>query len=173
MPSENQNAPTLDIPAFGGRLDVCWDPNAEVTQWGGLCYLSAFLNVAGLLDRLVEDAPFVYTSNNSPGIRNLVGTIVLSILCGFTRYLHIVGRIITSGRRKMIRLTSSHAEFREIQEALAKIGEFMKRISSTARQLGFNRVWELIQRVAFRKFLSGGSLTPTAIAALNPIPLPV
>ena len=89
VPSENPDAPTLDSPAFGGRLDVCWDPNAEVTQWGGLCYLSAFLNVAGLLDRLVEDAPFVYTSNNSPGMRNLVGTIVLSILCGFTRYLHI------------------------------------------------------------------------------------
>ena len=518
VPSGSPEAPTLDIPAFGGRLDVCWDQNAEVTQWGGLCYLSAFLNVAGLLDRLVEDAPFVYTSNNSPGMRNLVGTIVLSILCGFTRYLHIerlrndtacakllgmtkivsetcvrralkehvdeaaleawllkheretagallkfpyvldidntvkpiyghqegaevgynpqkpgrpshnfhsyfigvarialgvdvqpgkrhsggcgmtglwtfleslpqgerpkflrgdvgygteaimcdaeslkqlyllkikrtwgvrslfkqyensnlwkdcgcgwqaidtviqlqgwskprrcillrrpskdadkpeiemrpkrrgrpkknalvpvqqefdfvkgksgrlwdtcalvtndtefdaialsqlyrdrgdcennfdeyknqwgwggfvtsdlapcramarliaivanwwnvfcrladpdkhlepitsrpklmniVGRIITSGRRKMIRLTSSHAEFREIQEALAKIGEFMKRISSSARQLGFNRVWALILRVAFRKFLSGGSLTPTAISALNPIPLP-
>ena len=30
-------------------------------------------------------------------------------------------------------------------------GEFMKRISATAEQLDFNRIWELIILVAFRK----------------------
>jgi hypothetical protein len=34
------------------------------------------------------------------------------------------------------------------------IGEFMKRISAIAEQLDFNRVWELIIRAAFRKWLS-------------------
>lgn len=87
------------------------------------------------------------------------------------KLLNIVGRIITSGRKKMIRLTSNHAESSEIQGALSRIGKLMNRISANARQLSFNRVWEFILRVAFRKFLSQGSLTPTAIGDLKPIPI--
>ena len=28
----------VDIPAFGGRLAVSWNPDSQVTQWGGLAY---------------------------------------------------------------------------------------------------------------------------------------
>ena len=30
---------TIDIPAFGGKLDVSWNQESQVTQWGGLTYL--------------------------------------------------------------------------------------------------------------------------------------
>lgn len=80
---------TIDIPAFGGKLDVSWNPGSQVTQWGGLAYFVAYLKTSGLFDRLVEDAPFHYTSPNAPDVRDVVGTTVLAIVCGFTRYVHI------------------------------------------------------------------------------------
>ena len=80
---------TFDIPAFGGKLDVRWNPESQVTQWGGLAYFVSYLKTSGLFDRLVEDAPFHYTSPNAPDIRDVVGTTVLAIICGFTRYVHI------------------------------------------------------------------------------------
>lgn len=79
----------VDIPAFGGRLDVSWNPDSQVTQWGGLAYFVSYLKTSGLFDRLVEDAPFHYTSPNAPEVRDVVGTTVLAIVCGFTRYVHI------------------------------------------------------------------------------------
>lgn len=80
---------TVDIPAFGGKLDVSWNPDSQVTQWGGLAYFVSYLKTSGLFDRLVEDAPFHYTSPNAPEVRDVVGTTVLAIVCGFTRYVHI------------------------------------------------------------------------------------
>lgn len=80
---------TVDIPAFGGKLDVSWNPESQVTQWGGLAYFVSYLKTSGLFDRLVEDAPFHYTSPNAPDVRDVVGTTVLAIVCGFTRYAHI------------------------------------------------------------------------------------
>jgi hypothetical protein len=84
-------APTqiFDIPAFGGKLDVSWNPESQVTPWGGLAYFVSYLKTSGLFDRLVEDAPFHYTSPNAPDVRDVVGTTVLAIICGFTRYVHI------------------------------------------------------------------------------------
>ena len=80
---------TVDIPAFGGKLEVSWNPNSQVTQWGGLAYFVSYLKTSGLFDRLVEDAPFHYTSPNAPEVRDVIGTTVLAIVCGFTRYVHI------------------------------------------------------------------------------------
>ena len=55
--------------------------------WSSLLY---FLSEdERLFNRLVEDAPFHYTSPNAPDVRDVVGTIVLAIICGFTRYVHI------------------------------------------------------------------------------------
>jgi len=80
---------TVDIPAFGGKLDVSWNPESQVTQWGGLAYFVSYLKTSGLFDRLVEDAPFRYKSPNAPEVRDVVGTTVLAIVCGFSRYVHI------------------------------------------------------------------------------------
>ena len=74
--------------------------------------------------------------------------------------LGIVGRIVTSGRKRLMHLTSTHAESGRIRHALERIGSFLGRISATAPQLGFNRTWTLILRVAFRKWLGGKTLRP-------------
>lgn len=42
----------------------------------------SYLKTSGLFDRLVEDAPFYYTSPNAPEVRDVVGTAVLAIIRG-------------------------------------------------------------------------------------------
>ena len=77
---DSAHAQTVDIPAFGGKLDVSWNPESQVTQWGWLAYFVSYLKTSGLFDPLVEDAPFHYTSPNAPDVRDIVGTTVLAII---------------------------------------------------------------------------------------------
>jgi len=79
----------FNITAFGGPLGIRWDPDANVTRWGGMAYFANFLKVSEMFERLVADAPFEYASNNAPDVRDVVGTMVLAILAGFKRYCHI------------------------------------------------------------------------------------
>ena len=51
---------TFDIPAFVGKLDVSWNPESQVTPWGGLAYFVSYLKTSGLFDRLVEDAQIAH-----------------------------------------------------------------------------------------------------------------
>lgn len=83
------SSPHLSLPGLGNRLRVRWDPDAKVTPWGGLAHFTAFLGASGLFERLVADAPFAYTSPNAPKVRDVVGTMVLGVLLGHTRYLHL------------------------------------------------------------------------------------
>ena len=78
-----------DVPAFGGRLEVDWSPGERVTSVGGLVFFATFLKETGLFVRLCEDFPVCYRSNNSCSKRDIVGTAVLAILLGKTRYVHI------------------------------------------------------------------------------------
>ena len=79
----------VDIPAFGGRLEVNWTPGARVTSVGGLAYFATFLKATGLFEKLCRDFPIAYTSNNASSKRDIVGTAVLAILLGKRRYIHI------------------------------------------------------------------------------------
>jgi hypothetical protein len=49
--------------------------------------------------------------------------------------LHAVGRMVTTGRRKIIRLTSTLAMSDQIRRALNRIGQFLTRLARTAEQL--------------------------------------
>ena len=73
----------------GPGYEVEWDAEAKVTPVGSLVYFAQYLKTGGLLDRLCEGAPLAYGSNNAPGVRDVLGTAVLSILSGQTRYAHI------------------------------------------------------------------------------------
>ena len=85
-------------------------------------------------------------------------------------YMGVVGRLVVSGRRRLLRLTSTHLKANETRASLMRIGEFMRRISAIAEQLGFDRVWELIIRAAFRKWLGkgrAGGLLPQPLALIS------
>ena len=84
-----QRQAAIPVDTFGGRIHVEWDPQAAVTPLGQLPFFINFLSVSGLFDGLVADCPLAYSSNNAPGARDVLATLMLSILAGHQRYAHI------------------------------------------------------------------------------------
>lgn len=79
------------VDTFGGRVHVEWNPSAAVTPLGQLPFFTQFLQVSGLFDAWVKDCPLAYQSNNASGKREVLATLLLSILAGHQRYAHING----------------------------------------------------------------------------------
>ena len=79
----------LLINGGSNRYEVEWDAEAKVTPMGSLVFFAQYLQTGGLMDRLCQATPLAYSSNNAPKERDVLGTIVLSILNGQTRYVHI------------------------------------------------------------------------------------
>lgn len=77
------------VDTFAGRIHVEWDPDAAVTPMGQLPFFIEFLKVSGLYDTFVAECPLRYTSPNAPKVRDVLGTLLLSILAGHKRYAHI------------------------------------------------------------------------------------
>jgi hypothetical protein len=74
---------------FAGRIHVEWDATAPVTPFGQLPFFIDYLKQAGLFDAWVADCPLSLTSPNAPSKRDLLGTVMLSVLAGHRRYAHI------------------------------------------------------------------------------------
>ena len=81
-------AVTLD--SFKGKVHVEWDPQAVVTPLGQMPFFIEFLKTTNLFDSFVEDFPLIPMSNNTANKRDVLGTLLLSILSGHTRYAHIM-----------------------------------------------------------------------------------
>jgi hypothetical protein len=79
----------IALDTFGGRVHVEWDPAAAVTPLGQLPFFIEFLKVSGLFDAFVEDCPLTFESNNAPTKREVLATLMLSVLAGHYRYAHI------------------------------------------------------------------------------------
>jgi hypothetical protein len=88
------NQPTgtdTSLDTFAGKIHVKWVPEAAVSSLGLMPYFIEFLKTSGLFDKWVEDCPLHYTSGNAPEKRNVLGTLLLSVLAGHWRYAHING----------------------------------------------------------------------------------
>lgn len=77
------------VDTYAGKLHVEWDPSAAVTPLGQLPFFIEFLKTSKLFDDLVEDCPLKFTSNNASSVRDILGSMMLSILSGHTRYSHV------------------------------------------------------------------------------------
>ena len=90
QPSSNaQPEPLTSLDTFAGKIHVKWAPEAAVSSLGMLPFFVEFLKTSGLFDKWVEDCPLRYTSGNAPEKRDVLGTILLSVLAGHWRYAHI------------------------------------------------------------------------------------
>ena len=83
----NQGPISLDT--YSGKVHVEWDPEGAVSPLGQLPFFIEYLKVSGLYDNFIEKCPLQYSSPNAPGIRDVMGTLLLSILSGHHRYAHI------------------------------------------------------------------------------------
>ena len=84
-----QKNESIGIDTYAGKIHVEWDPDAAVTPLGQLPFFIEFLKVSGLFDAFVQECPLEYKSHNAPDKRDVMGTLMLSILAGHKRYAHI------------------------------------------------------------------------------------
>jgi hypothetical protein len=79
----------VKIDSFAGPVEVYFDDQADCTPLGQLPFFIDFLKTTGFFEAWVKDCPLGYTSPNASDARDLLGTVMLSILCGHNRYAHI------------------------------------------------------------------------------------
>lgn len=72
-----------------GRIHIHWDEGTQASRIGQFVYFAEFLQCSNLFEDLVEYCPLTYESNNAPSKRDILGTMLLSVLSGHTRYAHI------------------------------------------------------------------------------------
>lgn len=77
----------LDTP--GGRFYAEWDTQAPTSREGQLIFFFQFLTAGGRWEQFLERCPLSYLGNRGSGSLNVMGTILMSVLCGHWRYSHI------------------------------------------------------------------------------------
>lgn len=60
-----------------------------MSSLGQMPFFIVFLKTSGQFDKWVEECPLQYKSPNAPRKRDVLGTILLSVLSGHWRYAHI------------------------------------------------------------------------------------
>ena len=85
----NQVNSTLKVDTMCGTTHVSWDNTQAFTPVGQLVFFSQFLTCSNLFKDWVDDAPLSYKSNNAPDKKDILGTLLLSVLSGHKRYTHM------------------------------------------------------------------------------------
>lgn len=81
--------PRWPVDTPGGRFYAEWEAQAPVTREGQLMFFFQFLQAGERWSQLLADCPLSYAGNRGSGKRNVMGTVLLSVLCGHWRYAHI------------------------------------------------------------------------------------
>lgn len=80
----------LSVETAGGRVQVRWSCEGAATPFGQMAFFLEFLNLTGLYRRWEESCPLAaYKSPNGSKVRDILGTLFLSVLSGHRRYAHI------------------------------------------------------------------------------------
>lgn len=80
----------LSVETAGGRVQVRWSREGAATPFGQMAFFLEFLNLTGLYRRWEESCPLAaYKSPNGSKVRDILGTLFLSVLSGHRRYAHI------------------------------------------------------------------------------------
>jgi hypothetical protein len=130
----------VPIDTYGGRIDIEWDPRAPVTPLGQMPFFISFLKTAGLFDSWIASCPLHYTSPNAPSRRDVLGTVLLSILSGHRRYAHITALRADTvnppllGMNKLLSEDAIRRAFEKI-EAQAGIDWLQEQLDYTLRPL--------------------------------------
>ena len=112
----------IPVDTFNGLVHVEWDPNASVTSLGQLPFFIEFLKLGGLFDSWVEDCPLEFTSPNAPSKRDILGTLLLSILSGHKRYAHVTSIRSDKVNPKLLGMSKVVSED-SLRRALLKLEE--------------------------------------------------
>ena len=76
------------IKTDSGTLHWDFSEHTPITLHGHLPFFAQFMQTGSLFSDWVEDCPLTYSSNNAPKVKDVLGTILLSVLSGHSRYCH-------------------------------------------------------------------------------------
>ena len=82
---------TIPIQTPGGVFHVRIDHDAQVSAHGGMVPYAQFLDVSGVLEAWESDCPLERTSPNASSLRSILGTWIIAVAAGQSRYAHITG----------------------------------------------------------------------------------
>ena len=86
--STKQPAGGQKIETLGGEYALKCDDETQMSVNAHAALLSQFARAGGFFDRLVETCPMRLTSNNAPEVRDLIATVMVSMVNGATRFRH-------------------------------------------------------------------------------------
>ena len=86
--SKNRGSCVRTISTLGGDYALKWDDETQMSVNAHAALLSQFAKAGGFFDRLVETCPMRLTSNNAPEVRDLIATVMVSMVNGATRFRH-------------------------------------------------------------------------------------
>ena len=89
----------MALDSFGGRIHVRWSPDEAVTPLGQLPFFIDFLKQANLLEPYIEECPLQFSSPNAPEVRDVLGTLLMSIVTGGRRPMSTPCGMMESIRR--------------------------------------------------------------------------
>jgi hypothetical protein len=124
LPAEVEESVSAPVVAdtFAGRVHVEWDGEATVTPLGQLPFFIEYLKQGGLFDSWVSDCPLYFTSPNAPSKRDVLGTVLLSLLAGHRRYAHITALRCDPVNPPLLGMTRVVSED-AVRRALDKVAE--------------------------------------------------
>lgn len=83
------DAQDMRVSTPGGVFHIRWDDRGGATAMGQLPFFAEYLETTGLFEDWVQGCPLNYVSPNAPGLVDVLGTWMLSILDGHNRYAHV------------------------------------------------------------------------------------
>ena len=117
LPAKLQTAP-VKVQAPCGVTQVQWDNDQACTPIGQLVFFTQFLECSGLLENWLLEAPLFYKSNNAPQPRDILCTMMLSILAGHNRFCNmeqIYGDTVSAQVLKLKKIYSDDSTRRGIK----------------------------------------------------------
>ena len=120
QPSVEEYSATAET--FAGRVHVEWDSSGHVTPLGQLPFFIEYLKQAGLFAGWVAGCPLTFSSPNAPSKRDLLGTVLLSVLSGHYRYAHITTLRCDTVNPRLLGMKKVMSED-AVRRGLAKIDE--------------------------------------------------
>jgi len=136
-PSPGQND-TFVVQTPGGVFHVTYDSDAEVSHLGGVVPFAQFMQASGLFTDWVDDTPLSYASNRALSVRDVLGTQVLSMICGHYRFAHITalrGDTVTPQLLGMKQVASEDAVRRAMLRLVKKAADREMSMSWLRRHL--------------------------------------
>src|ERR1700737_2682677 len=121
---------------FAGRVRMEWEAGerAAVTPLGQLPFFIEYLKQGGLFDSWVAGCPLYLTSPNAPSKRDILGTVMLSVLAGHRRYAHITTLRCDPVNPPLLGMAKVVSED-AVRRALSKIEEEAGGLASGAARL--------------------------------------